>query len=109
MTLMQMMWDSDAGQVLLEDGCYCSRRRSGDKTTISEILSVKKGAGVKMLKHLFDEGAKVLVARCPSNYASNRWYLRRGFTLIETSFTRSSKIPLNTWRLTRQELQETPS
>lgn len=90
---------SRRGELILIAGGYCRwhRRRRDDQITIYEIISQRRGAGSEMLTLLRAYGLPI-VAKCPADLESNRWYARRGFALAGTESTRSGRV-LNVWRL----------
>src|SRR5215813_13413774 len=87
------------GELLLIDGGFCHwhLRRDG-QLTIREIISTRPGAGHEMLARLLCvNGATSIVAKCPADLASNRWYERRGFALERVEATSGGRA-LNVWR-----------
>lgn len=84
--------------MLLEGGmCHWHLRRDG-QLTIREIISTSPGAGKRMLRRLFwTPDAQYLLAKCPVELESNKWYEYRNFLLDGTSLTKTGKS-LNHWR-----------
>lgn len=88
------------GELLLIDGGFCHwhLRRDG-QLTIREIIATRPGAGRAMLARLrATPGARCIVAKCPGDLPSNRWYARIGFALDRVEHTRRGN-PINVWRL----------
>lgn len=88
------------GELLLIDGGFCHwhLRRDG-QLTIREIISTRQGAGSEMLAKLKQvAGAKFILAKCPEELDSNRWYERRGFALAGQEETKTGH-KLNVWKL----------
>lgn len=93
MIFSTLMESNERGELLLLDGGYCRfhLRRDG-QLTIHEIISQKPGQGTAILDRLSCvEGARFLLAKCPTNLPANAWYQRRGF--IKTK----QEAALNTW------------
>lgn len=99
--IFDSLYDSaQRGELLLIEGGFCHwhLRRDG-QLTIREIISTQPGAGSRMLAALRQvPGATRLVAKCPARLEANRWYARRGFTLVRTEATRRG-APINVWEL----------
>jgi hypothetical protein len=92
---------SQRGELLLIEGGFCHwhLRRDG-QLTIREIISTRLGAGSEMLEVLKRQpNAISIFAKCPARLDSNDWYLKKGFTLEDTSKTKKGNT-LNHWRLT---------
>lgn len=87
------------GELLLIDGGFCHwhLRRDG-QLTIREIISIRPGAGSKMLAHLQRQPATSIFAKCPADLPANNWYARRGFICEGVETTRSGR-ELKLWRL----------
>lgn len=88
------------GELLLIDGGYCRwhLRRNG-QLTILEIISLRRGAGSRMLEILKHKlMAKSIFAKCPSDLLANKWYERRGFVCEGEEITRTGR-KLILWRL----------
>ena len=99
--IFDALYDSaKRNELLLVDGgiCHFHIRRDG-QLTIREIISTKPGAGSIMLEILKKKSAESIFAKCPEELESNTWYLKKGFILEESSFTKSGK-KLNHYRLT---------
>ena len=95
------------GELLLIDGGFCHwhLRRDG-VLTIREIISTRPGAGSEMLARLRTvSGAVAIVARCPADLPANGWYQRRGFTLVERTFSRRGR-EIICWRWDRADAAE---
>ncbi|MFA5080895.1 MAG: N-acetyltransferase [Candidatus Paceibacterota bacterium] len=99
--MLQVLIDAAAkNEIILIEGGYCLwHLRKNGQLTISEILSIKKGAGNKMLSILKKKKAFKIVAKCPVHYDSNEWYKRRGFKLVKVEKTRSTNKDINVWEL----------
>lgn len=92
---------SKAGELLLlEDGfCHWHLRRDG-QVTIHEIISQRPGTGSEMLEFLKGiPDAECLVAKCPQDYESNKWYAKKGFKCIGVEETRTTGRKINVWRM----------
>jgi len=89
------------GELLLIEGgiCHWHIRKKDNVLVISEIISTKPGAGTKMLSFLKKQNATSILAKCPANLPSNDWWKKKGFCLLGTELTRSTKKPLNIWTL----------
>lgn len=91
---------SQRGELLLIDGgmCHWHLRRDG-QLTIREIISTKPGAGSVMLEQLkMTPGANCIVAKCPVDLASNQWYAKQGFEIVEVESAKSGRR-INVWKL----------
>lgn len=97
------------GELLLVEGGLChwhkckrdnpKRKIQAGQITIREIISIKPGAGTKMLDRLKTVyGVTSIFARCPVDLASNQWYQKRGFDLEGQEVTKNGR-KLNLWRL----------
>jgi len=99
--IFDALYDSaKRGELLLVDGGFCHwhLRRDG-QLTIREIISMRPGTGSSMLDRLkTTPGATSIVAKCPTDLASNEWYRRQGFVLIGTETTRTG-TGVHIWRL----------
>lgn len=99
--IFETLWDSSKrGELILIDGgmCHWHLRRDG-QLTIREIISQRPGAGAEMLGRLRSvRGAVCIVAKCPADLESNKWYERRGFVLVATERAGSGRA-INVWRL----------
>lgn len=91
---------SQRGELLLIDGgmCHWHLRRDG-QLTIREIISTKPGAGSAMLEQLKNTpGASCIVAKCPVDLASNQWYAKQGFEIVNVESAKSGR-KINVWML----------
>ena len=91
---------SQRGELLLIDGgmCHWHLRRDG-QLTIREIISTRPGAGSVMLEQLkMTPGANCIVAKCPVDLASNQWYAKHGFEIVEVESAKSGRR-INVWKL----------
>lgn len=88
------------GELLLIDGGFCHwHLRRDTQLTIREIISVKPGAGTKMLEQLkLVPGVSSIFAKCPEELEANSWYLKRGFVLESSEVTKTGRV-LNCYRL----------
>ncbi len=79
--MFQELIDAAArNELILIDGGYCKwHLRKDGQLTISEIISIKSGAGTTILEMLKKKGALKIAAKCPSSYPSNDWYKKRDF------------------------------
>lgn len=86
-------------ELLLIDGgmCHWHLRRDG-QLTIREIIATRPGAGTEMLDFLTGvSGASCIVAKCPADLESNRWYEHKGFYLVRVETSRSGR-EINVWK-----------
>jgi len=84
-------------QVLMIEGGFCHYHLRRDRQlTIHVILSNKKGAGYRMLEQLKKQPADMLLARCPVDLESNKWYRAQGFVLKGTQFSKTGR-EINIW------------
>jgi hypothetical protein len=86
-------------ELILIDGGFCHwhLRRDG-QLTIYEIISIKLGAGSKILEILKNVNeANNIFAKCPEDLEANKWYEKRGFQ-YEGEETTSSGRKLKLWR-----------
>ena len=84
--------------IIVRDGIARVHLRKDKQLTISEIYSLRKGAGSRILRRLEQwKGAESIFAKCPAHLPSNAWYARKGFILEGQSRTRNGKL-LNHWR-----------
>lgn len=91
---------SKKNELLLIDGGFCNFHIKRDGTlTIYEIISTRPGAGSQLLEQLKKFPVQYLLAKCPAELPSNKWYAKRGFHLVRVEYTRVSKKPLNVWCL----------
>lgn len=98
--IFETLWESaQRGELLLIDGGFCHwhLRRDG-QLTIREIIATRRGAGSEMLATLLTKGASAIVAKCPADLASNGWYARKGFVLVEVETTKRGRA-VNVWKL----------
>ena len=101
MCFEQMYDSSKRGELLLIDGglCHWHLRRDG-QLTIREIIATRPGAGSAMLDRLRCVArACCIVAKCPADLDSNKWYATKGFLLDHTEQAKSGR-GINVWRLT---------
>lgn len=102
-TFTELYDSAKKGELILIDGGICQYhlRRDG-QITIHSIISISPGAGSKMFKMLLKEAkqkkAFCLVAKCPSNLESNKWYKKKGFKKTTTEKLKSGTI-INVWHL----------
>lgn len=90
------------GELLLVSGGFCRYhlRRDG-QLTIHEILVTRSGEGIgsQMLSQLCQvTAARTILAKCPVDLESNRWYEKKGFVLNRKEVTPSGR-ELNIWVL----------
>lgn len=100
MCFEQLHESSNRGELLLIAGgmCHFHLRRDG-QLTIREIISQRPGAGAEMLAQLrMVAGAQFILAKCPVDLNSNRWYAKRGFVLSHVEQAKSGR-EINVWRL----------
>jgi hypothetical protein len=100
---------SRRGELLLIEGgmCHWHLRRDG-QLTIREIISTKPGAGNAMLEQLKETpGASCIVAKCPVDLASNQWYAKQGFELVNVESAKSGRR-INVWKLCLKSHRESP-
>jgi predicted acetyltransferase len=89
--------------LLLIDGgmCHYHCRKDG-QCTIRVLISTKSGAGSSMLKTVIEraeqKGMSFLLAVCPADLASNKWYKNKGFVLDHTKNSKTGRL-LNVWTL----------
>lgn len=101
MCFEQLYESAQHNELILTDGgmCHWHLRKDG-QLTIREIISTRPGAGGEMLAQLRQTpGASRIVAKCPVDLESNRWYERRGFELSHIETAKSGR-KINVWRLT---------
>jgi N-acetylglutamate synthase-like GNAT family acetyltransferase len=96
---------AEAGElILVHDGMLRFHRRRDGVVTIREILvlprSRRKHVGTQLLIQLkmTVPGAKAVVARCPADLESNKWYERMKFIKVATEAARSGR-EIAVWRL----------
>jgi len=84
--------------ILIDGGlCHFNKRKDG-QLTILEIISIKTGAGSKMLEMLKKvSDINLIIAKCPSDLESNKWWKKRGFTCIREEKTRTTGRKINVW------------
>lgn len=82
----QLYESSQRNELILIDGGFCNwHLRKDGQVTIREIIATRRGAGSKMFHQLlFVPNAKSIFAKCPSDLESNKWYIKKGFTLENT-------------------------
>ena len=98
--IFEALWESaQRGElILVENGfCHYHLRRDG-QLTIHEIISLRRGAGSRMLAQLRHIGARCIVAKCPTDLDSNAWYERNGFVRVRMEQTKTGRW-VNTWKL----------
>ena len=99
--IFEPLWDSaQRGELILIDGGFCHwHLRKDGQLTIREIIGTRKGAGTEMLNLLkIVHGAKFILAKCPTDLASNAWYQKKGFRCVRVETTLGGRT-LNVWRL----------
>jgi hypothetical protein len=100
--IFEALWDSARhGELILVDGgMYRWHLRADGQVTIREIISLRPGAGRKMLSRLKAvPGATSIFARCPEDLAqANAWYMKRGFKMKAAEKTRTGRT-VSLWRL----------
>lgn len=100
--IFETLWESaQRGDLILLDGamCHWHLRRDG-QLTVREIISLVPGQGSAILARLQSvPGMTSILAKCPSDLASNDWYRRRGFTLETVETTKTGRL-VNVWRWT---------
>ena len=89
------------GELILIDGGICQYHiRKDGQLTIHVIISTRPGSGSKMFflikKIAKDRKAFSIVAKCPSDLDSNKWYEKKGFKKTETKKLPSGRS-VNTW------------
>lgn len=90
---------SKRDELLLIDGGFCHwHLRKDNQLTIREIISIKPGAGSKMLEILKTKSAHSIFAKCPEDLQANNWYQKKGFILEGIETTKSGR-KLKLWRL----------
>lgn len=88
------------GELMLIDGglCHWHLRRDG-QLTIREIISTRPGAGSEMLERLKGiDGAVCVLAKCPADLPSNKWYAKKGFVEAGVEYTKSNRRVIS-WKL----------
>lgn len=86
-------------ELLLIDGGMCHwHLRNDGQLTIREIFSTRSGAGKEMLSILLSKNPKSIVAKCPTDLESNKWYMKNGFVLVNTEATKTGRT-VNTWKI----------
>lgn len=94
------------GELLLIDGGFCHwHLRKDGQLTISEIIATKKGAGSKMLDIIKKKNkakASFILAKCPTDLSSNKWWEKRGFKKIRVEDLKSGRKN-NVWVLSLEK------
>lgn len=99
----ESLWKAsqDGELLLVDDGfCHYHLRRDG-QLTIAEIISQKSGVGTFMLdflKQLNEMGALFIIAKCPVDLDSNKWYAHKGFRKMALEYSKTGRA-INVWRL----------
>lgn len=99
-----LMESADKGQLILRSGAYCryNVRRDG-QLTIYEILVLPRARGMGIGRSIINElkstpGVSRLVARCPTDLPSNKFWEHMGFKLAEQVELKSGRV-VNKWIL----------
>jgi hypothetical protein len=99
----EALWKAaqDGELILIDDGfCHYHLRRDG-QLTIAEIISLQPGVGsimLEVLKGMNKIGATCIVAKCPVDLESNKWYQKRGFKKVALEYSKTGR-GINVWRL----------
>jgi hypothetical protein len=99
--LFQTLMESHVrGELLLVDGGLCRFRKRQDGVVVMyEIIAQRRGVGSAMLAALCVlPGITAIAAKCPSDFASNGWYNKKGFRCTAIEHTRSGTL-LYHWHL----------
>ena len=99
----ESLWKAaqDGELLLIDDGlCHWHLRRDG-QLTIAEIISLQPGVGqimLEVLKGMNKIGATCIVAKCPVDLESNKWYAKRGFKKVALEYSKTGR-GINVWRM----------
>ncbi|OGC95799.1 MAG: hypothetical protein A2W25_15095 [candidate division Zixibacteria bacterium RBG_16_53_22] len=86
--------------IMIDNGfCHYHHRRDG-QLTIHVLLSAQPGVGKKMLAMLLKIQCTFIVAKCPADLKSNKWYAKRGFVLSGTQESKTGRV-INIWRFNK--------
>lgn len=85
-------------KLIIVEGGICRFSRKKDYIKITDILSIKPGAGFILLERIKEMNPSKIIASCPDGWESNGWYIRHGFTLKSQTLSRTGK-PLNNYEL----------
>lgn len=99
--IFEILYESaQRNELILVDGGYCRFHIINlSKLIIYEILSLKKGAGTRILEQLKSiPYIKWIQAKCPTDLESNLWWEKKGFKIIGKEITKSGRN-LNIWCL----------
>lgn len=86
-------------KLIIVEGVICRFNRGKDGTIkITDILSIKPGAGHVLLDKIKEMNPTRIIASCPGAWESNEWYLKHGFILVSQTKSVRGK-PLNNYEL----------
>jgi hypothetical protein len=106
----EALWKAaqDGELILIDDGfCHYHLRLDG-QLTIAEIISLQPGVGtimLEVLKGMNKLGATCIVAKCPVDLESNKWYAKKGFKKVALEYSKTGR-GINVWRMELEPYKE---
>lgn len=88
-----LMESVNRGELILIDGGYCRYHlKANGCLTIYEIIATKSGAGSEILEILKSKPMVMyIVAECPDDLLSNKWWIKKGFQLNGSRILKSGR------------------